>query len=138
MRLTPIGSFRILNTFVSFPFSVPSTPVPGLTARATSPSSIDVTWATPNEIDIPGIFTGYALYYKEVSSASNFWYPKKILNTNTHYALSNLKSYTNYTVNVTVLSLEGDGIPATVYVMTEEDGEIGVFQFFFISLWITK
>jgi len=117
-----------------FPLLVPSTPVPGLTAHATGPTLVKVWWNSPNEKDIPGIFTGYAVYYKEVSSDSDYWYPWEIRNTSTLYYLSNLKPYTNYTVNVTVLSLEGEGRPATLYVRTEEGGEFSfmlptVFQF---------
>jgi len=102
---------------------VPSIPVPGITAHNTGPTTIKVWWNSPNEKDIPGIFTGYAVYYKEVSSDSDYWYPGEIRNTSTLYYLSNLKPYTNYTVNITVSSLEGEGIPATLYVTTEEGGE---------------
>ncbi|KAJ7390086.1 hypothetical protein OS493_027116 [Desmophyllum pertusum] len=42
-------------------------------------------------------------------------------NTDEPYAILKLKGYMYYTVNVTTVSLEGEGIAASVNVMTQED-----------------
>ena len=102
---------------------VPSTPVPGLTARATGASSVEVSWGTPSENDLPGILIGYAIYYKTMLPKNDPWVRKTTENTDEPYAILKLKGYMYYTVNVTTVSLEGEGIAASVNVMTQEDGE---------------
>ncbi|KAJ7390096.1 hypothetical protein OS493_027127 [Desmophyllum pertusum] len=101
--------------------NVPSTPVPGLTARATGASSVEVSWGTPSENDLPGILIGYAIYYKTMLPKNDPWVRKTTENTDEPYAILKLKGYMYYTVNVTTVSLEGEGIAASVNVMTQED-----------------
>lgn len=104
---------------------VPSTPVSGLKALATGPHSVEVSWNTPSDEDIPGILVGYVVFYKETLTVSDQWtrievYDMKGLYPNLN--ITQLEAYTTYTVNVSTVSLEGEGISASVTVATDETG----------------
>ncbi len=102
---------------------VPSTPVSGLTAVATGPSSVNVSWNPPPDEDIPGILIGYVVYYKAALSNSDNWATRQVWSTDEPYSIIELEAFTIYTVNVTTVSLEGEGKAASVNVSTEEGGE---------------
>ena len=104
---------------------VPSTPVSGLKALATGPHSVEVSWNTPSDEDIPGILVGYVVDYKETSTVSNEWTRIKVDDTkglSPNLNITHLEAYTTYTVNVSTVSLEGEGISASITIATDETG----------------
>ena len=89
-----------------------------------------MSWDTPSEEDIPGILIGYMVYYKEISSTSNHWATGRVWNTDGPYpiyTMTSLEAYTAYTVNVSTLSLEGEGKAASINITTEEGGGFQLF-----------
>ncbi len=115
-------SYKSFNDFLYITL-VPSTPVSGLTAFATGPSSVNVSWDPPPDEDIPGILIGYVVYYKAALSNSDIWALTPVWSTDEPYAILELEAFTSYTVKVATVSLEGEGKAACVNVSTEEGGE---------------
>ena len=102
---------------------VPGTPVSELTVIATGPSSVNVSWVPPPDEVIPGILIGYVVYFKPLSSNSDNWASRRVWNTDEPYAILELEAFTNYTIKVATVSLEGEGKAVSVNVSTEEGGK---------------
>ena len=102
---------------------VPGTPVSELTAIATGASSVNVSWVPPPDDIIPGILIGYVVYFKTTSSNSDIWASRQVWNTDEPYAILELEAFTNYTIKVATVSLEGEGKAVSVNVSTEEGGK---------------
>ena len=82
-----------------------------------------MSWDPPPDEDIPGILIGYIVNYKPAASNSDIWTTKKVWYTDEPYAILELEAFTNYTVKVTTVSLEGEGNTTSVNVSTLEGGE---------------
>ncbi|XP_043495194.1 Down syndrome cell adhesion molecule-like protein Dscam2 isoform X2 [Polistes fuscatus] len=103
---------------------VPSKPPEDVRCAALTSQSLQVSWQPPSNTHSNGIIQGYKLNYEPI--LSDTWRGVNEMEVRKTSALTivltDLRKYTNYTIQVLAYTRVGDGIPTTVtYCQTEED-----------------
>ena len=102
-----------------------------MTANATSSTTIVVRWNEVEPRQRNGIIEGYKVYYGAVNVP--FQYKKVSSNATFTTTLTELRKYTQYSIQVLAYTRIGDGILSgpPIVVQTLEDGKISRFLFHF-------
>ena len=141
---TYVFRVRVVNEIGSSNYSTPSAeiqtrealpgPVDHITASVTGPYSIQVTWATPE--NVPGKLKGFHVCYGPYETT-----PKQcdeISNADsTSHDLTNLTAYTNYSIQVAAETGAGIGPyhpQPPIFKITEEDSKSVLHVFLTVSL----
>ncbi|XP_015171256.1 PREDICTED: Down syndrome cell adhesion molecule-like protein Dscam2 isoform X7 [Polistes dominula] len=103
---------------------VPSKPPEDVRCAALTSQSLQVSWQPPSNTHSNGIIQGYKLNYEPI--LADTWLSANKMEVRKTSALTivltDLKKYTNYTIQVLAYTRVGDGVPTTVtYCQTEED-----------------
>ncbi|XP_022080215.1 protein sidekick-2-like isoform X2 [Acanthaster planci] len=113
----PISDGLVGRTTDTVPSSGPS----NVTARATGPFVIDVTWGPVPKIDQNGAILGYKVRYYATSSPSEQLTLDVTGEASMNGSLSGLRGYTRYALSVLAYTRMGDGmVSSTVVVETQE------------------
>ncbi|XP_035719690.1 Down syndrome cell adhesion molecule-like protein Dscam2 isoform X1 [Vespa mandarinia] len=103
---------------------VPSKPPEDVRCAALTSQSLQVSWQPPPNTHSNGIIQGYKLNYEPI--LADAWRGVDEMEVRKTSALTivltDLRKYTNYTIQVLAYTRVGDGVPTTVtYCQTEED-----------------
>ncbi|KAK2583617.1 hypothetical protein KPH14_009555 [Odynerus spinipes] len=103
---------------------VPSKPPEDVRCAALTSTSLQVSWQPPPNTHSNGIIQGYKLNYEPI--LADAWRGLDEMEVRKTSALTivltDLRKYTNYTIQVLAYTRVGDGVPTTVtYCQTEED-----------------
>ncbi len=106
---------------------VSSSPPLDVQVMTAGPTSLNVTWKPPREIDINGILTNYTIEYyiidEESSSRNSSIIPSTVFNL----LLESLDNFTTYNVSVLASTLVGRGPSNERTQTTAENGELSLF-----------
>ena len=84
----------------------PSRPPQNVMVMETHPSSLRISWQPPPAIDRNGPITGYCIQYIMVSSNTSM---NENITNRTTFTISNLFPFTNYSIRVAAMTVNGTG-----------------------------
>jgi len=79
-----------------------------------NPSSLNVSWQPPPEIDHNGVITGYVISYTRSGGSSDM----VTVTSGTARAISELVAFVEYSVTVGAMTVNGTGPPSDTVVQT--------------------
>ena len=86
--------------------TVPSSPPQNVMVTSVYPTSLNVSWQPPLEIDHNGPITGHMIQYTRVGSSDMM---SVTVSSGTTYTISGLVAYVNYSVTVAAMNVNGTG-----------------------------
>lgn len=116
----------LFDIFVSHFIAPPIAPL-NLRCSGISPYTISVAWYKFTIQETGGSLTGYVLRYKVKSNPSN----KTEIKLDPHppwYTLENLRTFTEYEIEVLVENVKGRSPSANITCKTREGGRLGCFS----------
>ena len=100
--------------------TVPSSSPQNVIVVSVDPASLMVTWQPPPLIDQNGPLTGYAITYQRIGYID-------IMNVSvngTHFKISGLSPFVNYSVSVAAINTDGIGVFSTIILqLSGQDGK---------------
>ena len=100
--------------------AVPSSSPQNVTVASVDPASLMVTWQPPPLIDQNGPLTGYAITYQR----NGYLDVMNVSVTGTHFTISGLNPFVNYSVSVAAINTDGIGVFSTIIsLLSGQDGK---------------
>lgn len=128
--------FSILNGNSSFA-SAPQVSPARFSGFNTSSTSIGLSWDPIPQEQVAGVLTNFYITYRQLSSADNTTHSLAVPITNLSFELTNLRKYTNYSLQVKGAT-KFIGIPTEpIIITTDEDGK-ELFLLFTVTLIICQ
>ena len=120
--------FSILNVNSSFA-SAPQVSPARFTGFNTSSTSIGLSWDPIPQEQVAGVLTNFYITYRQLDTADNTTHTLAVPITNLSFELTNLRKYTNYSLEVKGAT-KFIGIPTKPIIITTDEDSKKLFLFF--------
>uniref|UniRef100_A0A8C4QIJ2 Sidekick cell adhesion molecule 2 n=1 Tax=Eptatretus burgeri TaxID=7764 RepID=A0A8C4QIJ2_EPTBU len=119
--------------------SVPSNGPDNLTANATSPTTVLITWGQVSEDERNGLILGYKVWFREEGARNDFVHKIVRGNHSRSFLLAALRRYTPYEIQLQAYTRAGDGARSPpVYVRTLDSVPGPPFALYFPDVQLTS
>ena len=112
------------NLCVLIFYSVPGEPPRNVSAQSNSSTSILVEWDPPREEVLYGILRGFRIRYGVAIDTDITNTTELIPEQQLTYIIENLEEFTNYSIEVTAVTVGEGPYSSPIIVITDQDGEL--------------
>ena len=105
-------------------YSVPGEPPRNVSAQSNSSTSILVQWDPPREEVLYGILRGFRIRYGVAMDTDITNTTELIPEQQLTYTIENLEEFTNYSIEVTAVTVGEGSYSSPIIVITDQDGEL--------------